>query len=78
MRPQEQCEGTNIELAGILDLELKLEVKVKNEDGDIVEVTMSLRSILVEITIPSSNKPLFLMIAGTRDGEFEGILHTGR
>ena len=67
---------SSIELAGILELELKSEVKVKNEDGDIVEVTMSLRSILMEIVSPSSNKPLFLMVAGTHNREFEEILPT--
>ena len=50
-----------------MDLKLESKVKVKNEDGDILEVTMSLRLILVEIEIPSSKKPLFLMVAGIRD-----------
>ena len=69
---------SSIELAGILDLELESKVKVKNKDGNIVEVTMTLRSILMDIEIASSNKPLFLMVAGTRDRKFEGILPTER
>ena len=71
---------SSIELAGIMGMELKLPVHVTDEEGDTIEVTISIRSILMGIEITSSGtpKPLFLMIAKSHDGEYEGILPTGR
>ena len=54
-----------IELIEITDLDLVLEVRVKNDDGDIEVRMMSIRSILMEIKVEvlKSKKPLFLMIS---------------
>ena len=58
-----------IELVGITDLDLVSKVRVR---------MMSIRTILMNIEVPSSRKPLFLMIAINHEGESEGVLHTGR
>ena len=61
-------------------MELELLAHVTNEEGDLIEVTISIRSILMGIKIISSGlpKPLLLMIAKGEDGEYEGILPMGR
>ena len=62
------------------DLGLGTQVRGKgqNKDGNIGEVIMFFRSISMEIVIPSSNKPPFLMITKTHDRKFEGVIPTGR
>ena len=61
-----------------MDLETVTLVGVLDENRDYVPIAMSLRSILMEITVPPSGKPLFLVIADTGDGYFEGTFTTGR
>ena len=39
---------------------------------------MSVRSALMDIKVPGTEKPLFLMITINRDGDCEGLLPTGR
>ena len=53
---------SSIKLVGIMDMELELTVHVTNEEGDMIEVTMSIHSILMGTEIISSGlpKPLFL------------------
>ena len=53
-----ECAPSN-ELLGIMDLVLKLEAKVKNEEGDTIGVIVSLRSILIDIVIPPSKSHYF-------------------
>ena len=63
-----------------MDIEIESTVHVTDEEGDIIEVTMSLRSILMDTDITTSGtpKPLFPMIAKSRNDKYEGILHTGK
>ena len=53
-------------------------MRVTDENGKILTVVMSLCSILTEIEVPTSGKPLFIIIAATGDGKFEGAVHTQR
>ena len=69
---------SSIKLAGITDLENVTLVGVLDENGNYMPIEMSLCSILMEITVPTSGKLLFLMIASKEDGDFEGIFPTGR
>ena len=50
---------------------------VLDENGNYVPIKMSLRSIFMEIRVPSSGQPLFLVIAELGGGFFEGIVPTG-
>ena len=61
-------------------MELESKLHVTNEEGNITEVTIFLHSILmgIEITSSKTSKPLFLVITKSHDGEYEGILPTGR
>ena len=71
---------SSIELVGIMDMELELPVHVIDKEGDLIEVTMSIRSIFmfIEMTSLGTPKPLFLMIAKSRNREYKEILPTGR
>ena len=69
---------SSIELAGIMDLDVESEVRVKNEAGVVETRTMSVRSVLMDIKVPGTEQPLFLMITTNRKGECEGLLPTGR
>ena len=57
----------------MMDLEMIAEVRVKNDDGEIEMREMSIRSILMGITIEvlGAQKPLFFMITTNREGECE-------
>ena len=39
---------------------------------------MSVRSALMDIKVPGTEKPLFLVITINRNGDCEGVLPTGR
>ena len=69
---------SSIKLARIMDLETVPLVGVLDENGNYVPIAISLRSILMEITVPSLGKPLFLVIAYMGGGYSEGIVSTGR
>ena len=53
-------------------------MRVKNANGKIEVKMMSIRSIIMDIKVPSSKKPLVLMITINREGECGGVLPTGR
>ena len=73
------CECvSSIELTGILDLDSEFEVRVTDKNGRFLVVILSLRSILIDIVVPSSGKPPFPMIAVTGEGEYKGVVTTGR
>ena len=71
-----ECIST-IELLGILDLETEGDIRIKDKNSEYKIVKMSIRSILSDITILSVEKPLFLMIAPTTNGEYEGVVPVG-
>ena len=52
---------SSTELAGIMGLDTVTSVRVLDKNGNFGTIQMLLRSILMEITIPSSGKPLFLV-----------------
>ena len=67
-----------IELLGILNLETEGNIRIKEENSEFKPVKMSIQSILVDITIPSLKKSLFLMIAPATNCRYEGVIPTGR
>ena len=69
-----------IKLLGIMDLETASEIRVENDSTSksmYKTETMSIRSILMDITIPSSDKPLFKMIVVMADSDSKGVIPTG-
>ena len=69
---------SSIELLGIEDLDMASEVGVKNDAGVMERKMMLVRLALMDIKVPGTDKPLFLMITTNRDGDCEGVLPTGR
>ena len=67
-----------IKLIGMEDLDLESEVSFKNDDGIMETRMMSVRSILMDIDVPGTKNPLFLVITVNRDGDCKGVLPTGR
>ena len=61
-----------------MDLDEDYNVRVQDKDKKISAIVVSLHSFLMDIMVPSSGKPLSLMIVATGDGEFEGVVPTGR
>jgi hypothetical protein len=57
---------SSIELAGIMDLDGVHRVSVTNEEGAQEMKNVSVRSVLMDIKVPGTNQPLFLMITSSR------------
>ena len=53
---------SSIELAGIMDLDVEHRVTVKNQEGAIEMRNVLVRSVLMDIKVPGTEQPLFLMI----------------
>jgi hypothetical protein len=69
---------SSIELAGIMDLDGEHRVSVTNQEGATEIKNVSVRSVLMDIKVPGTNQPLFLMITSSRAEGCEGLLPTGR
>ena len=67
---------STIKLLGIMDPKTVPEIRVKNNSPSrnaCKTVTMSVRSIFMDIIIPSLDRPLFVIIAVTSDGGFKRV-----
>ena len=76
---------SGVELTGIMDLDERMVLKInalanaelddEEEEGPPTDktVTLSVRDILMAITIPDTDKPLFHMISGASGGSHEGF-----